>query len=169
MKLLRKSDSAPAKKAFLRLLKGDAGSSLVEYALVFMVFMTMMLGIADFGRALYAYHFASGAARDATRYASVRGSTCSSDGSCVASNSASGIVGPTTQNDVTAFVKQTPLGIDPANVHVTANWPNGNTPGNVVSVQVEYDFSFAVPIVSKLINGGNPLQMKSTSEMVISH
>ncbi len=81
--------------ALRHLLKTDAGSGLVEYAIVFTIFMTMLLGIADFGRALYGYHYASSAARDATRYASVRGSTCGSDGSCVASNSASGNAGPT--------------------------------------------------------------------------
>ncbi len=65
------------------------------------------------------------------------------------------------------------LGIDPATLTVTVasglNWPANNKPGDVVGFQVEYDFSFAVPIVSKLVNGGNPLVMKSTSEMVISH
>ena len=56
-------------------LKGETGSGLVEYAIVFTVFMTMLLGVADFGRAMYAYHFVSSAAREATRYAIVRGCT----------------------------------------------------------------------------------------------
>ena len=56
--------------------KSEEGSSLVEFALIFLVLMTMMLGIIDFCRAAYAYHFVSNAAREATRYAAVRGSTC---------------------------------------------------------------------------------------------
>jgi Flp pilus assembly protein TadG len=149
------------RKGVLGHLKEDRGSGLVEYAIVFTIFMTMLLGIADFGRALYAYHYTSSAARDATRYAIVRGATCINDGSCTAQ---------ATQTDISNFVKNAPLGIDPANLQVTATWLNGNhNPGSVVTVQVQYSFSFAVPIVSKLVNGGNPLVMQSTSSMVISH
>ena len=54
-------------------LKGEDGNGLVEYALVLMFLMSMLLGIVDFGRALYSYHFLSNAAREATRWAAVRG------------------------------------------------------------------------------------------------
>ena len=39
---------------FRSLLKAESGSGLVEYAIVFILMMTMLLGIADFSRALYA-------------------------------------------------------------------------------------------------------------------
>src|SRR5580704_18577820 len=65
-------------------LKGDDGNNLIEYAIVFMFFISMLLGIVDFSRALYTYHFLSEAAREATRYASVRRSTCNNDSSCSA-------------------------------------------------------------------------------------
>jgi Flp pilus assembly protein TadG len=73
-----------------RRTKGEEGSGLVEYALIFILFITMILGIMDFCRMLYAYHFVSNAAREATRWASVNGSTCNGDaisgsaGSCTA-------------------------------------------------------------------------------------
>ena len=63
----------------LRNLKGEDGNNLIEYAIVFMFFMSMVLGIVDFSRALYTYHFLSNAAREATRWAAVRGSTCNDD------------------------------------------------------------------------------------------
>ena len=52
----------------------------------------MLFGVVDFGRALYAYHFVSHAAREASRWAAVNGTTCGNDavtgtgdtGSCTA-------------------------------------------------------------------------------------
>jgi len=36
----------------IRQLKGECGRALVEYAIVFLLFMTMIMGTIDFGRAL---------------------------------------------------------------------------------------------------------------------
>jgi len=82
-----------------RTLTREEGTGLVEYALVLLLFMTMILGIIDFSRLLYAYHFVSNTAREATRYASVRGSTCNDDGpstpgSCSLSTPDSGPAAP---------------------------------------------------------------------------
>ena len=65
-KTLQSGQSAAAS---LRRLDGEEGSTLVEFAFVFMLLVTMVLGIMDFSRALYAYHFVAGAARQATRWA----------------------------------------------------------------------------------------------------
>src|SRR5262249_53550139 len=51
------------------------GSSLVEQAVVLVILLTILFAIIDFGRALYTYHFVSNAAREATRWASVRSSS----------------------------------------------------------------------------------------------
>lgn len=135
-------------------LKEERGSSLVEYALIFMLFMTMLLGIADFGRALYAYHFVSSAAREATRYAMVRGCSTISTNCPTAA----------TQQSITTFVQNVPLGIDSTKVTVpTVTWTPNHNPGSVVQVQVQYTFNFLFPFVSK-----STLTMKSTSQMVIS-
>lgn len=155
--------------------RDERGSSLVEYAIVFVLLMTMLLAIVDFSRALYALHYVNGAARDAARYASVRGSTCGSDSSCTAANSASGTAGPTSSSDVQTFVKNVPMGIDSTKLSATATWPiqgNGpticattsNAPGCTVQVQVTYTFSFMFPFVSK-----SSLTMKSSSQMTIAH
>ena len=74
----------------------ERGSTLVEFALVFILFMTVLLGIAGFGHALYTYHFVSNVAREATRWAAVNGSTCATDSSCTA---------PATSSDIDAYVK----------------------------------------------------------------
>jgi Flp pilus assembly protein TadG len=170
------------------LLKEESGSGLVEYAVVFIIMMTMLLAIADFSRALYAYHFISNVARDAARYASVRGSTCSADGSCTNSGfySASGTSGPTTTTDIKDFVKNVPLGINQANVTCPScasnalTWPNPssipactsgnanyvayNAPGCTVLVQVNYTFNFISALVSK-----KTLTFSATSQEIITH
>jgi Flp pilus assembly protein TadG len=144
-----------------RLAKDERGSSLVEYAVIFMIFITMLLGIADFSRALYAYHFVSSQAREATRYAIVRGCSPTSP-ECPSQAKAS---------DIQTFVQNAPLGIDGSKVtapNITWKLPNGTTDpnhkrGSTVSVEVDYPFTFIFPFVSK-----STLNMKSTSQMVIS-
>jgi Flp pilus assembly protein TadG len=85
---MRRAPQSAGCAAGSRRLNGEAGSTLVEFAFVFMLLMAMLLGIVDFGRALYAYHFISGAARQATRWAAVNGATCGApplgDNSCTA-------------------------------------------------------------------------------------
>ena len=94
----------------------ERGASLVEYAFVVILFLSLLFGISGFGHALFVYQHLNSAAKEATRYAAVRGSTCTDDadgGSCQTSNSASGISGPTTDADVKQYVKNlTPPSID---------------------------------------------------------
>ncbi len=146
---------------------------MVEFALTVTLFLVMLFGIVDFGRALYTYHFLSNAARDATRYAAVHGSTCNDDASCSVANPDSGPAN-SANTVVQDYVKSiTPPGIDPSKVVTTPVWPgNGttgcpsssNSPGCPVKVQVSYPFGFLVPLVR---NGS--ITLSSTSEMTISH
>lgn len=158
-------------------LKTEKGGTLVEFAIVVILLLTMFFGIAGFGHALYAYHFVSNVAREATRWAIVNGSTCADDSSCTA---------PATPTDIDTFVKnRAPEGIDPSKIStvVTFNPPgsNGpvvclgsagpppvaqvqNAPGCTVEVTVNYNFNFIFPFIRS-----TPLPMSSTSEMVITH
>jgi Flp pilus assembly protein TadG len=160
----------------LRALNGERGSTLVEFALVSMLFFTMLFGIAGFGHALYTYHFVSESAREATRWAIVNGSTCASDSSCTA---------PATATDIDTYVKNhIPPGINVSNISTAVTYPvqsDGpvvctgsagpppvtkvdNAPGCTVEVTVSYQFNFIFPLLPT-----NPLTMSSTSEMVIAH
>jgi Flp pilus assembly protein TadG len=159
----------------------EKGSMMLEFALTVALFLVMLFGIVDFGRALYTYHFLSNAAREATRYAAVRGSTCGDDGSCATSNSASGTAGPTTLTDIQDYVTSiTPPGIGSSQITTTACGIQGGTkcadstpafcattsnePGCTVQVKVSYPFGFLVP----LVHSGS-ITLSSTSEMIISH
>lgn len=160
-------------------MKGEEGSSLVEFALIFLVMMAMMLGIIDFCRAAYAYHFVSNAAREATRWATVNGASCSGDGSC--NGTAPMNNGTASDTDIQTYVTNlTPPGIDSSKITTTATWPvqaNGPTvcsttpksPGCTVKVTVSYAFSFIFPIVYKTFSSTGTLTLASSSEMIIVH
>jgi len=97
--------------------RGEHGASLVEYAFVVILFLSLLFGVGAFGHALFVYHHLSNVAREATRYAAVRGFDCNvtptGQPSCTSANSASSTAGPTTKADVTAYVKSiTPQSID---------------------------------------------------------
>lgn len=137
-------------------LAGECGSNLVEYAVTCILLLLLLFGIMGFGHALYVYHFLSNVSREATRWAAVNGSACTSDGSCTA---------PATSTDIQIFVtNHTPPGI--GSVLATTTWipATCNTPGCTVEVQVSYNFQFIFPLIST-----SALPLSSTSEMVIAH
>jgi Flp pilus assembly protein TadG len=51
----------------------DHGQSLVEFALVLPIFLAILIGMVDIGRAVWANNAVANAAREATRYAVVHG------------------------------------------------------------------------------------------------
>ena len=136
---------------------------MVEFALVLIGFLTLLIGLLDFGRALYVYHFVSYAARDGVRYAMVRGASCTTFTTAC----------PAAASDVTNYLKTTvlPPGINPSALTVTTTWPGNNrgctgavnSPGCVVKVNVQYNFSFFIPFISQPTTS-----MNGTSQMVIS-
>jgi Flp pilus assembly protein TadG len=150
-------------------LRGEEGADLLEYAIVCILLLTLLFGIAGFGHMLYAYHFVSSTAREATRWAAVNGSTCSFDGSCAFPSGA-------TDADVQAYVQNhIPLGIDSSKVSAVPTWPPGpydpttcattpNAPGCTVEVQITYSYTFVFPLIRTAT-----LPLSSTSEMIISH
>jgi Flp pilus assembly protein TadG len=155
-----------------RRLKGEDGNNLIEYTLVYMFFMSMVLGIVDFSRALYTYHFLSNAAREATRYASVRGSTCNDDSSCSAATPDIGPAAPgnTVVQDYVKTIVPPGVNPNPPNLTTTPSWPGTgscagqNNPGCPVEVTVSYKFNFVVPFIRS-----TPLTLSSSSEMIIVH
>jgi len=56
---------------FSRNRHARSGQALVEFSLSIIVFLTMLMGIFDFGRAIFAYNGVSEAARDIARRAAV--------------------------------------------------------------------------------------------------
>jgi len=153
----------------------DQGSTLVEMAISSSLFLAALFGIIQVCWAIYAYNFVNEAAREAARYAIVRGATytgtnCTSPGfaTCVAQAGATG--------DIAQYVQNLAYpGIDPSQITTTTTWPSTvspstcpstapcNGPGNLVQVIVSYPFSFHIPFVPNA-----SFTMASTSQLVIS-
>jgi Flp pilus assembly protein TadG len=106
---------------------------MVEAAISLTLFFMLVFGIVGFGRGVWAYSWASHAAREATRWACVRGE-------------ASGH--PTTSGAVSDFVKQHAPGLDQSRITVSTTWPDGDQKaGHVVQVTVQYNVTKLVPYV----------------------
>ena len=89
--------------------KQDAGTAFFEIAVAATAILILIFGIIDVGRALFAYDWVSDAARQATRFAMVRGTSCSGlSGGC-----------PATGDDVRAYVNTLATGIDKSHVTVS--------------------------------------------------
>jgi TadE-like protein len=54
----------------------SGGQGLVEFALVLPVFMVILIGMVDLGRAIWANNSVANAAREAARFAAVHGGSC---------------------------------------------------------------------------------------------
>jgi Flp pilus assembly protein TadG len=153
----------------------ERGEEMIEFAISAVVLFTIIFGIIGCSQLLYAYHFTSYAAREATRYAMVRGSTW---GGTNCATTATSLCNATTA-DVQEYVQSiVPPGMNSGTpLTVTTTWPgtelagsattcsvaNGNnSPGCLVMVQVNYSFSYLLPFLPT-----TALNLKSTSEVVI--
>jgi Flp pilus assembly protein TadG len=140
---------------------GQRGSAIVEQAIALPVMILLMFGVIDMSRALYAYHYVSYIAREASRWASVR-------------SIANG--GPVTDTQVDNFVKDvTGMGLDSSKFTTTVGYlrpPSGTPlcpsaadnhanqkPGCIVQVTVNYQFKFVVPFMPAGFTMGSESQM----------
>jgi Flp pilus assembly protein TadG len=128
-------------------IREETGSSLVEMALCLPILLMVLIGTVQASLAFYTLNFVSYAARSATRYA------------CVHS-----LQSPQPANTTVIRNYVRDMGYPEAKgTTVSTVWPQGNTPGNVVNVTVQYRFQFTVPLL-RLIR---PVDIQSTSQMVI--
>jgi hypothetical protein len=70
------------------------GQGLVEFALVLPIFMVILIGMVDLGRAIWANNSVANAAREAARFAAVHGGSCKDLVSTACSSSSYCPVGP---------------------------------------------------------------------------
>jgi hypothetical protein len=122
-----------------------------------------VVGIISMMFALYTYNIVSEAAREAARFAIVRGSSCHFGSPCT----------PATSGTIQTYVQQ--LGFPGSNnLSATAAWsayPAGgackhagcNGPGDQVAVTVTYQFPLVIPFLPR-----RTLNMSNTAAMVIS-
>ena len=168
-----------AKSIASKLWRCEQGSEMVEFAVAATLLFTLIFGIIDCSRALSTQHFVANVAREATRYAAVRGSTWTG----TACASATAFACAATADDVSAYAKTVlPSMIDPTKLTIATLWPglsasgapcaaggsaggstsSPNRVGCLVVVKVVYAFSFAAPFLPRMT-----IAIPSTAEMTI--
>jgi Flp pilus assembly protein TadG len=144
----------------------ERGSTLLEYGLVIAMMVIVMVAIIEFGQALYTYHFVSNAAREATRWASVRSLTTNLPGGAATKGNV--------QQTFASAASLAGMGLDHHQITIDTTWiapptptpkctPPANKPGCVVQVNVTYSYNFFFPFLPT-----SPVIMTSTSQMVIT-
>lgn len=159
----------PQLLASMRGVLREEGQMLVEFAMASLVLIPILFGSIEACLGFYSYNFVADAAREATRYAMVRGSTsCQNTPGLVNCGFNDG----TTNGPIQSYVQG--LGYPGArNLTATVTWLPANSsvpcptacnqPGNQVQVTVKYNFLFGVPFIPS-----TALTLSSTSSMVIS-
>lgn len=122
----------------------DDGAGLVEFTLVALILGVLMLGIIEFGLAAWQRNIVAADAREATRFAVVRGTS-------------SGRLA--TAESVAEFVK-TQTALDTARMRVYASWTPNKRPGSRVTVLVAHDVPRRGPFIK-------PHTDSSSSTMVV--
>ena len=140
----------------------DQGATLVESAITLLLFLALLFAVVEFGWLFLAYQNVADAARQAARWASVRGAD-----SCWHVSNLPGC--NATGTDVTNYVHSLyEPAIDTSKMAVTTNWcaaawnqttysmswPNcstagSNAAGNQIQVTVTYQFPIALPFLNK--------------------
>lgn len=135
----------------MRNAESGRGQSLVEFALILPIFILVLVGLFDVGRAVFAYNTISNASRESVRVA---------------------IVNQTTADVQDEALKQAvSLGLVPADVTITYVGPSGtgtcSAPYGIsclATVTVQYAYSAATPVIGQIIG---PFTMTATTQMPV--
>jgi Flp pilus assembly protein TadG len=163
------------------------GQSLVEFALVLPIFVLLLFGLLDMGRAVYVNNTLSQVTREAARLAAAQaswvGETTSTEPTC---NTAGGPVCPadvaTLKANLDVAANQMAVGLGPipsGQIYVQCNpstsaaptgaWTgstcNTRTSGSLISVRIAYTFQMITPVVGQIANN---LSLSATTTMVIN-
>jgi Flp pilus assembly protein TadG len=158
-----------------RLVRGEEGVAIVEFAMSLIILLTMVFGLMEIAFALYFYNSASEAVREGSRYAIVRGNDWGTAcGTSYGSNDCTASAA-----NVISYVDN--LGLPGINSNtlgatgVTATWtkgPNESTCtavncegiGDQVTVTVSYPFHLSIPFVPN-----RTITMSSSSTMIVTY
>ena len=124
------------------------GAAMIEFAFISLLFLAVFIGIVEFGRGVWAYTTVAHAARQAVRFAMVRGT-----------------VAPASDTQIRNVVEQNAVGLKGSDLTVTPQWLPDRARGSVVQVRVQYPFRF---IAAPLLGAQAQIQLASTARMVVS-
>jgi Flp pilus assembly protein TadG len=137
----------------MRHFQNERGATMLEFALILPVLLTVMFGIMESGRLMSTYVALAGAARAGTRYAIVHGSDRTGTGADGPSGAGN------TSNVVTVVKNITSAGGLSGSVSVDVEYPYGNAIGDPVTVTVSYPFNAVVlPLIPLTVTLGSTSQ-----------
>ncbi len=105
------------------LAANQRGAALIEFVLTFPILVFATLFVFDVGRSAFTIMTLNGAAADAARYASVRGTLS---------------LNPATTESITNFALDRSFGVGPGALDVTVTWNPSPMPGAEVEVVITY-------------------------------
>jgi len=109
--------------------KNEKGQSLVEFALVVPLVLMILMAVIEFGFMFNAYITISNASREGARL---------------------GALGNDNYAIETRVITVSPI-LDAANINVTIT-PNTRSRGDMITVQVNYDYVLLTPIISNILS-----------------
>jgi Flp pilus assembly protein TadG len=112
----------------------ERGQSLVELAMSLTIIMTLLAGAVDFSIAYFSFTAMQDAAQEGALYGSIN----PTDAAGIVSRVRSASTNPVNLADETA-------------VNVTVSTPSGACEGNVVVVDVAYDYPISMPFIGAII------------------
>jgi TadE-like protein len=168
------------------------GQGLVEFAIVLPVFLVILMGMVDVGRAVWANNTVGNAAREAARFAAVHGGTCKDfSGSCSATMYCPvGPPGPKTvvpsssmfcpypspsktaiQNVATGYLVAGGTGVTVTVCYGTSCSGNTDASGanNLRGTAVTVVVSSQVPMILGAFLGVGTINVSGTSTMLVNH
>jgi len=124
------------------------GSTLIEFTLVFLVLLAISVGAMEGARAVWTYMTLAHAARDASRYAMVRGGAT-----------------PISTEELRAYLLARAPGIDSESLEALLLWEPDSSAGSAVEVQLSYSFAFTA---SPLFLSESGLTLSTSSRALIA-
>ncbi len=125
----------------------ESGSTLVEFSLVFLLFVVLVVATMELGRGVWLYVTVAHAARQGVRYAQVQGDAATIDG-------------------ITGFVESASIGLDAEKLTVNPTWTSEDRErGSIVQLDVSYPFDLVAP---GLLGLPSSVQVSSRARKIIA-
>ena len=130
------------------LAANQRGAALLEFGLTFPILIFATLFVFDIGRSAYTIMTLNGAAADAARYASVRGTLS---------------LNPATTQDITNFALGRAFGVGPGVLDVAVTWDPSPLPGAEVEVVITYSMDM---IMARIANV-DPIPVRGRASVTV--
>ena len=128
--------------------RGRRGSTMVEFALAFLIFIGLVVSLFEFGRLAWTYTAVHYASRQASRFATVRSRK-----------------NPTSTTELLDVARKHAIGLDPTHLTMVTDYNSASVArGSLVTVRLNYPFNF---IFGALVPQSQ-IPLRSTSLVVVA-